>query len=395
MLRGIGITLGCWLLGAIVLRVGLVQPEYCPAVDAASLQLAATEAADWIARSVQPDGTYVYEWDASSDTFSDDYNEVRHAGVTMALYQWGALGNDAYIDTADQGLSWMLANLERREGWAGLRNPQNSWMKLGATSLLSIGLSHRAAATGDTRYDDLQRELGNFMVNLQREDGSFLNYLDANTGEPVPDITSLYATGEAFWALTLLHEAFPGEGWDEPARAVADYLATQRDADEDFPFPPWPDQWAAYGFGEMAHRGLDSEHIEYLESLAGRFGLVVRWESQRRDSSFSFWTRGPSARGGAVGVWTEGIAGLWRASTVDERLADLQPALEERALCGAGMLVDRQVSANEAEEYARPEMARGAWFADDATRMDDQQHALSGLILALEILESEEGPWSR
>ena len=396
MFKGIGITLGCWVIGAVVLRLAVLQPEQCTPVDRAAMEFAAVEAANWIERALQPDGSYIYEWDASENHLPDDYNEVRHAGVTMSLYQWAALGNHDYLDAADQGLEWMLTNVERDDDWAGLKNPRSPWMKLGATSLMTVGLAMRREATGDTAYDELLREMGRFMLLLQREDGSFLNFWDLNNDEPVPEITSLFATGEAFWALVFLHEAFPDEGWDEPAEAVAWYLATQRDDDEDFPFPPWPDQWAAYGLAEMAHWGLQEEHIDYARSIAGRFGFVMRFESQRRDSTFSFLTRGPQVRGGAVGVWMEGIAGLWRIATVDDRMADMREPLRERALCGAGMLVERQVSPEEAKDYAEPDVARGAWFYDDITRMDDQQHALSALILAMELLDDDgERTWSR
>ena len=50
---------------------------------------------------------------------------------------------------------------------------------------------------------------------------------------------------------------------------------------------------------------------------------------------------------------------------------DLRPALEERLACGAGLLAARQVDGGPVEEA-------GAWFRDDVTRMDDQQHSLSG-----------------
>ena len=47
-------------------------------------------------------------------------------------------------------------------------------------------------------------------------------------------------------------------------------------------------------------------------------------------------------------------------------------------------MLDRE----EAEQYADPGKVEGAWFIDDVTRMDDQQHALSALLLAMPILEA-------
>ena len=48
---------------------------------------------------------------------------------------------------------------------------------------------------------------------------------------------------------------------------------------------------------------------------------------------------------------------------------------------------DRQVDADEAAATADPDRTRGAWFQFDITQMDDQQHAMSAVLLALPILE--------
>ena len=86
------------------------------------------------------------------------------------------------------------------------------------------------------------------------------------------------------------------------------------------------------------------------------------------------------ARGAGLGVWVEGVGSLARVAEVDPRLADLGPALEERLACGAGLLAARQVSGG-------PEEEAGAWFREDVTRMDDQQHSLSALLAAVGLIE--------
>ena len=45
-------------------------------------------------------------------------------------------------------------------------------------------------------------KVARFLIVMQREDGSMLNYWLPSTGAPDPSVTSRYATGEAFWALT-------------------------------------------------------------------------------------------------------------------------------------------------------------------------------------------------
>ena len=392
MLKAVGGTFAVCAVGFVLLRATVAAPQHCPDLTPEGLVAAADASAAWIERAIQPDNSYVYEYDAEEDAFPGGYNEVRHAGVTMSLYQRAALGDLSVIPAADRGLAWMEANLIRRDGWAAIQNPRNGVVKLGASSLMLAGLTQRRLATGDDRYDQLMDELARFLVIMQREDGSFLNYWLESTGAPDPSVTSRYATGEAFWALAQMHRHFPEEGWDEPTRAVADYLSLYRDEVEGLDFPPWADQWAAYGLSEMADWPLNEDNVAYARSLAERFGFLVRVESQRSGGWLNELFHGSETRAAGMGTWVEGLTSLWRLASVDPRLADLEPKIAERAACGAAILAARQVPADEAGGYVRPELAEGAWFRDGLTRMDDQQHALSGLALTEAILQREETP---
>jgi hypothetical protein len=230
---------------------------------------------------------------------------------------------------------------------------------------------------------------------MQEPDGAMLGFWDASSRAPVPASYSLYYTGEAFWSLALMHRLFPDEGWDRPASAVATYIATRRDEREDVDYRPWADQWAAYGLAEMAawpggsERHLSDDHIAYARSLAQRFGFLVRVESRRTGSDFSRLVHGRQSRAAGTGTWGEGLNSLWRIAAGDRRLAAIETSIRERAICTAGMLRDRQVSASEAAAFEDPSEAAGAWYRDGVTRMDDQQHALSALLDVIPILEAD------
>jgi hypothetical protein len=335
----------------------------------------------------RPDGSYLYEYDRDSGAESPGYNAVRHAGVTMSLYLLAAAGDRDALAPADRAQGYMDAHMVRRDGWAAFQSAQTGEAELGASALMLAGLAQRRLATADERYDTLMREAGRFLLLMQRPDGSFLDTWRAVTGAPDPTSTSRYATGEAFWALALLHRAFPGEGWDRPARLVADYLSLRRDAAEHFKFPPWADQWAAYGLAEMADWPLNDANIAYAKTLAARFGFLVRVEAQRRDSRFSKLLQGRQARAAGLGTWVEGLASLWRLAQADPRMGDLGPKIGERAVCSAGMLAARQVRTPGAT-LDGVDVIRGAWFSEGKTRMDDQQHALSGLLRTEAILKA-------
>ena len=390
VLRGLALTLATWAIGALLLRATLVPAHQCPDDDPDAFEASAQASVAWIERSLQPDGRYVYEYNAATDSYPDDYNEVRHAGVTMSLYQYAAeSGDTGPIETADIALQRMIDISFEHGDWLAIQNPENRTVKLGSTSLALAGLALRRHATGDDQYDELMRRYGRFILEMQRPDGSFLNYWLPNTGAPDPTVTSKYATGEAFWALALMHNLFPGEGWDVPAIAVADYLALHRDEVEQFEFPPWADQWAAYGLSEMRTWPISDVQADYARSLAERFGFLIRVESQRSDALLVKEIHGGPTRAAGHGTWVEGLTSLYRLAAVDDRLADIRSDLRDRIDCGAGMLVDRQVTSDAAATYDDPSVAEGAWFSNNVTRMDDQQHALSGLIRAAVIARKE------
>ena len=390
MLKGLLFTLSIWAVGAVMLRVTVAAPHQCPAVSLETLSDSETAAAAWMEANQYEDGSYVYEYDVETDDFANAYNEVRHAGVTMSLYQLAAHGDLSVLPTADAAMARMEDSLFRADDWAAVQSPRTGSIKLGSTALALAGLAQRRIATNDTVYDELMGEMGRFLLAMQLEDGSFYAFWLANAGGPNPEIKSLYATGESFWAMAMMHRAFPDDGWETPTRSVADYLSLRRDEEMKIDFPPWADQWAAYGLSEMADWPPNDDNIAYAQRLAERFGFLMRIESQRGSGPLPRAIHGPDTRAAGMGTWVEGLTSLWRLARVDPRMAELEGDLGDRALCGAGILMERQIAASDAGDYPQPGLASGAWFSDGITRMDDQQHAMSGLMRAEAILVARE-----
>lgn len=393
MVRGIACMVLVWAVGAAALRLTLAAPQRCGTVTSAQAFSAATGAADWIERAQKPDGSYIYEYNVETAAELPGYDAVRHAGVTMGLYYYAALtGDDSTIAAGDAGLRWMQGNLVHGQDWAALKDPDGNLAELGGTALMLAGLEQRRVVTGDAQFDPLIQQLGQFLLLMQEKDGSMTGYFDTGAMATIAGSRSLYFTGEAFWALTMMETAFPGEGWDSAAERTAAYIATQRDDVEDVSFPPWSDQWAAYGLAEMTKwTRLSDAEIGYARSLAERYGFMTRYESQRRDDEVSKLLQGPETRAAGTGTWLEALDSLWRISKADPRLGDIQGTLGERVGCAAAMLVDRQITDAEAANDPHPQFSEGAWARDSVTRMDDQQHALAGLLRARAVLEAAQG----
>jgi small neutral amino acid transporter SnatA (MarC family) len=383
---------GLVLVALLAFSFGIAAPpERCPSVSAAELQRSAQSAVDWFVRNQRADGTWLYLYDAETDTAPDEYNVVRHAGVTMGLYQAAAAGLPGAQRSADRGTEWALDRLLERDGWEAIAF--DGWVGTGATALLVAGLDIRREATGDTRYDAVLRRLGRFLVAQTEPTGAVLASYDPARGRAVPGEYSKYYTGEAYWALARLHRSFPREGWGKVADRIGAYLATSRDEAEDH-WPPVADHWVGYGlaetvaFPERGRRPLTDAEVDYARRQAGLFGAQARWV-QERSGPWGVVARGsPVSRGGGYGVIDEGFTGLWHAAQADRRLADIRQPIAQRATCVAGLAVAAQSDAAEAARARRPERVEGAWFRDGETRMDDQQHALAGLLRTIPIVEA-------
>ena len=96
-------------------------------------------------------------------------------------------------------------------------------------------------------------------------------------------------------------------------------------------------------------------------------------------------------RGGGYGVISEALTGWWLTARAEPRLAGLREPIAERATCIAGLAMEAQSDSEDAADSARPERVKGAWFLDGETRMDDQQHALAGLLRTIPIVEARGG----
>ncbi|CAB4733278.1 unannotated protein [freshwater metagenome] len=377
--RRVGAALLAWVLTFGAMRAVVLHPERCGTVTTDRLDGAIDEAVAWAGRTLRSDGTWIYRYNAGTDTDAGIYELVRHSGLTMALYQAAAAGHPDARAIAEQADTYARTNLVARDGWQALAPlVPGEHYDIGATSLFLNALLYRRTVTASTADDALLTDLGRFLLTNIAPSGAVAANWDPGTGAPVVGASSPFYTGEALWALTRLERVLPGE-WREPALRVARYIATARDEAE-HRFPDVADHWAAYALAELAHwpgtSVLDEELTAYARHVGELESLSIRYESQRTGSTFSRLTRGQIALGAGVGALTEALASLRSVPALSAT-----DSLRDRSLCGAGVLLDRQTTATEAERYPNPERARGAWIREGQTQIDDQQHALSALLL--------------
>jgi len=379
------------------LRAFVVQPERCGEPSSDDLRAAAALAVGWLADHQAADGTFLYRYDVAAGRDLGGYNVVRHAGVVMSLEQAASAGvaAEAAAAASDRGTAWGIEQMVPAAGGVALTDDTRTVVPVGASALWVAALVERRERTGDPVHDRLLHDLGTFLAATVQPDGSVAASWDPRTDAAVPGERSPFFTGEVFWALARLHALFPGEGWDEPAERIAGYVATVRDEVEGYE-PGLPDHWAAYGFAVVAAwpdrddgSPLTAAEVAYARRQAGFQSMQVRYESQRVDGWFTHVTRGRPALGAGAGTIGEALGNWWLVTVREPALAGVRAVVGERTVCMAGVLARRQIDPAEAAAYPDPARAVGAWTQFGITQMDDQQHALSALLLAVPILEEE------
>ncbi len=376
-----------WVAVLVVLRLFVVQPERCEDVTAAEVRAAATATVDWLIVNQDPDGRWLYRYDATANRDLGGYNNSRHSGVTFSLYSAARAGIPDALESADRGTGWLLERLVAAGGGLAMADSGAATVPIGGSALAAIALGERRLLTGDDGFDDVLRSLGRFLQSQIEPNGAVAERWDAVVDAPVAGVYSPFFTGEAYFALSRLESLFPGEGWGASADAIGRYLSTERDEVENW-FPAVSDHWAAYGLAETTEwRPLTDVELAYVETLGGIFGPQIRYASQRTESWFTHRTRGRQTLGAGLGTLGEGTTSLWQVARADPGAEGLLEAATERSRCVAGLLVERQIDGTEAGSFDNQSRVRGAWFQFGVTQMDDQQHPLSALLRALPILE--------
>jgi small neutral amino acid transporter SnatA (MarC family) len=398
---GVATRLGTWAVLAVVVagltRAFVTLPEQCGDPTAATVEHAASETVAWFERNQQPDGRWLYRFDADAGRDLGGYNWVRHAGVLLSLEQAATHGLPRAEPVATAGHAAIRDLLVPVDGDL-LAVEEVGRLTTGGTGLLVAALAERRARTGDTSGDDTLRALGGYLRRQVEARGSVLEAADPRSGVSEPGSYSPFSTGEALFALAALERELPGEGWGEVARRIAGYVATDRARLEGY-VPDTSDHWSAYGLAEVVgwpggvH--LDDAELAFSRKQLGILSIQVRWESQRTNSGVDRWTRGRTALGAGVGTLGEAL-GSWAAVAGGEpALADQVAWIDERLRCVGGVLSDRQISAEDARRFPVPGATQGAFLQFGITQMDDQQHALSALLFAAERMRVVDPPLRR
>lgn len=356
---------------------------------------------------VRGDGSFVYRVNMDPDvTVKEKYNVLRHAGAVYALcryYDWG--GEREALSAIRRSASFLrrrtMAPVAGRNGLLALwSNPEmtRSGKPLRA-KLGGAGLGLVAFACADDAIPDLLtrselRSLGEFVLYMQKREGSFYSLYVPSAGGRQDAWESLYYPGEAALGLLMLQEKDREGPWAGPAAKALMYLAKQREGKRAVP----ADHWALLATAELCEQGIAEAQRDLLVEhgrqicrtmlgeqvlgaargkLSGGFSADGRTTptSIRLEgllASLAFLPDDDPLRAKVLSAVRSGVAFLLRAQVKEGRFAGAFPRAIAR----------RDLGTQDAEDFNR---------RATEVRIDYVQHALCTLIDYRGIVAQEEG----
>lgn len=203
-------------------------PTSAPSGDSrAIIEKAIHLSAGYLIQACGDDGKFVYRVHLDPQIKqSPRYNILRHCGVIYALAMYeqdfpNAKTREALDRAAnflnEQAIGPVPGSEDLLAVWSGTSihgdKKETKEAKLGGAGIALAALLGLEKIRPGTTSPEVLEKIGNFILHMQKEDGSFYSKYIPDQGGRNDDWVSLYYPGEAILGLLLLHEKDPSSKW--------------------------------------------------------------------------------------------------------------------------------------------------------------------------------------
>ena len=373
----------------------------------------------WLVRTVGDDGKFDYEYYPNKNKGSAGYNIVRHAGSVYGLFEMYELAGvepglaedrEIYLDAAARSMGFVYDAIkppaDAREGRVCLLDDRGGCDSgSAALSLLTI-LARPERSEIDAKYhanvyrdDDeaIMEGLGLTLLDMIDEKGKvFRRYREAMSKDRVKK-EPLYYPGETMLALVRFHEETGDERWLEGATRIAERQIRWYEKER---FNN-PDHWVMQGLYRLWRLNKDDRYATNAYAMGNHYA-GEQYGTDSPDRYGPLWTPWPDYLGSyrrkndtprttRAGSRSEALRAVTNLAW--ERGDDA--TIYEDALLGAARhLMEQQFT--ERNGYWLPDLERvhGAYpmgVVDNHCRIDNNQHALVGVVGALHVQRKRDG----
>ncbi|MEE9385867.1 MAG: hypothetical protein V3V08_20850 [Nannocystaceae bacterium] len=212
-----------------------------------ALSRAARSAEHHIVRAADARGKFRYTRHPFRNTKAGQrFSLARQAGTTLVLCELGR--SELAETTIRQSLDFMRAFERTVDGHSQLSRRKKGKAALGDSALPLIAYLRCRGRTGE-KHDPLMGRLVSRLLAAQRESGRFHSEIDLSTGAAIHGPDTLYAAGQAVYALLLVEQALataPIPNWPPPDQ-IRDAVSSAMGY---YAGPYWDHAWEPFFYSE-------------------------------------------------------------------------------------------------------------------------------------------------
>jgi poly-gamma-glutamate capsule biosynthesis protein CapA/YwtB (metallophosphatase superfamily)/glutathione synthase/RimK-type ligase-like ATP-grasp enzyme len=349
-------------------------------------------AADYLIRSIDMQGRFIYSYRPKTDEVAPTYNILRHAGTLYSMLEAYELRRDAtLLSAAQRGLAYLINQMKETvvNNEQTLVVVENNEVKLGGNGLAALAIAKYIQLTQDKSYFSIMQKIGAWIINTQDSEGKFTLHKQIYNGATDPDFESEYYPGEALFALARLYQLDPQERWLKAAVNGALFLINVRD--KGVPEAKLNhDHWLLYALNEIYRL----QAHPYILAHAKKISNVII-NRQRTTSSYSDWVGSyyNPPRSTPTATRMEGLCASYQLSRdygTPEEANIILTALK----LGIQFQLQTQIHPESALYLPNPQQAIGGFhrsLTDFEIRIDYVQHNISSLLGLHKILSQIAG----
>jgi len=277
-------------------------------------------AAEYLINHTDQNGRFDYIVNAQTgeNPKPEKYSSTRHAGTLYAMYIYGRNMKSKDLDDVryqaskyyiNRYIKPLTKNLYAAVSYPGEEKVTEVTAKLGSSGLALAALSNYAKH--DKVDIEMLKGLGNFIIFMQKPDGSFYSNFKTESVTKDGKFQSLYYPGEAALGLLYLNEANPSEKWVAASKKALLHIAeVRKNKSLNAPFDHW---WAiaTKKLFETKYNTLTKEEKELLINNAEQLAksAVLRQNLNPKDKFYG--TIGAEIRPCSIATYMEGLNALY------------------------------------------------------------------------------------
>lgn len=205
-------------------------------------------ASKYLANMIKKDGQFVYGYRAITNKELSSYNILRHAGSVWSLivcYDENASDRNERKVVINRAMDYLINQIKQRdEDTSYVIVGDDNEIKLGGCAIPILAMCEYAQKFEDSKYIETAKKLGNGILTMQKDNGSYVHIINANDYQVKAEQQTVYYDGEATFALAKLYGITKEEKYLEAAKKAIQYFI-------DHNYEQYCDHWVAYSVNEI------------------------------------------------------------------------------------------------------------------------------------------------